>query len=311
MIEELNRFATTYGGLLGLFGAVTGLFGLGYGFYARSNPAPSKHKLLFKVFALELDPEAFVARFSRKRRQDGFTSYVDFWNCGTEPVTGGVIREPLSIGVQERDGQQLIRVDVKRESHPGVSQIRAVAVGNAARLEWAHLDPGMSARLEVVTKLPAAGDEIQIFGSGLRLEIVRARAFDDLSTLVGKVVRSVLIAMGLALFAFTTGRLLSWISSYHLSTGVWAALSIPVVMALILIMALSASAPLGLRALLGWVLNARSPIERNEGAPSLQVQMQHVIRGQQLTQHRMRVEHAENELRLKALLKDPRRDDTA
>lgn len=299
MIDELNGLANKYGGLLGLLGTIFGVVGVFYGFYARNNPKPSKHKLLFKTFAPDHIPERMVSAMRNKRRTKTFKSYVDIWNAGSEPVTGGVIRQPVSVGVQEREGQALVGAEIVSESHPGVSQIKAVVTGNVAQLDWAHLDPGMCARVELLTTLPTAGDHIAIFGSGLRLEIVRARAFDDPTTVVGVVIRGALWGFGVLAFVSATGVCLEWLASNELPKGIWMALSIPVTIAAFIFVSLAVGAGLGLRAAMGWVLNAKSPIERHNGTPPGYALMRDLVGAERL--ERMQMEADDASVRIKAL----------
>jgi hypothetical protein len=301
MLQQLNAFSTQYGGLLGLAGLALAVFGVAYGFYARNNPKPSKYKLIFKVFAPETVSDALIRAVTRRKRVKPFTCHVDIWNSGSEPITGGVIREPLRVGVQERDGQELVSAEVLRESHPGVSAIRAEVTGLSARIDWAHFDPGMCARIELRTKLPLAGTELTVFGSGLRLEIVRARRFDDPSTLLGIASRSLLIGVGVLTFAATAGALLGWVSGYGLAMIIWVALSIPIALALLLLGGFSAGVGLGLHAVLGWVFNARSPIEHTDGMPPSHEQLVRSLRSQQLALDRMEMEHYERENHLRYL----------
>ena len=301
MLSQLNKIATDYGGLLGILGTVLGLIGLGYGFYARNNPAPSKHKLLFKTFAPGRFSDGFISALRKRKTPRTFVSFVDVWNCGTEPVSGGVIREPLSVGVQESEGQKLISASVVKESHPGVSQMKAVLDGATARLEWAFWDPGMSARLELVTMLPASGDEITIFGSGLRLQIVRARAFDDPTTPFGLSARIAIWSLGLGVFAVLFGLSLGWLSSRELSTLVLVAISLPVAFAVLLLISVATGVAFGVRTLLGWVLNARSPVEAALGGPELDSEVRKMLRAQMLSD-KIRLEHLEQDLQLQDLL---------
>ena len=289
------------GGLLGLAGLVLAVFGVAYGFYARNNPKPSKYKLIFKVFAPETVSDALIRAFTRRKRVMPFTCHVDIWNSGTEPITGGVIREPLRIGVQERDGQELVGVEVLRESHPGVSAIKAEVAGLAARIDWAHLDPGMCARIELRTKLPLAGTELTVFGSGLRLDILRARRFDDPSTTFGIASRLLLTAVGVSTFAGTSGALLGWVSGHSLSMVTWVVLSIPIAFALLVVISLSVGVGLGLHAMVGWVVNARSPIELTDGVPPLHEQTLRNLRSHQTRLDGMELENFERENHLRYL----------
>lgn len=269
MISELNRFATENAGLTFLTGVVLAIVGVAYGVYARHNPARPKHRLNFKPFGFDGVVELIGRNpIRRRRRSESYKSHVDIWNYGSEPITAEVIREPLSVGIQSGSSQQLISAEVVRESHPGLSNFSLTLDGNAARLSWEHFDPGMCVRLSLDTKEPIGNDEIEVFGSGFRMDIRRVRPFDDSSTLAGKIIKlSIGGILPLAIFSNLAGSFLQWATALTLSKPVWMLLAAPIAIALLLIVAASFGTGLGLLSALGRMLNLRSPLERQVGVP--------------------------------------------
>lgn len=307
MISELNRFATENAGLTFLIGVVLAVVGVAYGVYARHNPARPKHRLNFKPFGFDGVVE-FIGRnpIRRRRRTENYKSHIDIWNYGTEPITADVIREPLSFGIQSSAGQQLLAAEVIRESHPGLSAFSVALDGNAARLSWGHFDPGMCVRLALETKEPLRNDEIEVFGSGFRMEIRRVRPFDDSSTLVGKAIKGGFGGvLPVGMFSALAGQFVYWMSSLSLSQPIWILLAAPVAIALLVIAAVSFGAGFGLLSALGKLLNLRSPLERQFGIPHQLHDVDRFLAHERYRLDVQRLEMLEREGRLHRLTEKP------
>jgi hypothetical protein len=306
MLEALNRFGAAYGGLLGVAGVMLAICGVLYGVYSRNNPTRPKHRLQFAVYAADdLLLDFWAGRRRRSRNQQTFLTVVDVWNSGSEPVPSNIIREPLALVLQD-PGVQILTAQVTHQTHPTVSDFGVEAVGRSAALNWKHFDPGMGVRIEVATDRPTQANAIQLSGSGYRLEVQRGLEFDDTSTIFGKTIKGILQAViPVVTFSVISGAFLAWLQDLKISGQLWYFVGVPTILVLTIVLSVSIGIGFGLKALIGFAVNTRSPLLRQFGPPQIVTEAErmralaqyHSTRGMQEAQRDIRISSMRKELK--------------
>lgn len=128
---------------------------------------------------------------------------VSFWNNGKLPIEPSDVRTAIFIDFP--DGYRLLDSKVVRENKPAVSAFKLTESQTMdsstprVRLEWAHLDPGLGARLQFIY-VGDADPTLKIAGDILDAEILNG---SELLKRVGPKWLRLLLLMGLLLAALS------------------------------------------------------------------------------------------------------------
>lgn len=272
-MTELNQLASAYAGILAVVGLLLGGASAATAVYFYYNPRQSRHRLSYKIFAQGFFGSGLrrIGNVLRREGERTFSTYVDLWNSGAEPISDDVIREPVTIALQSSAvsrGIVITKIAISRETHAGVSNFAVEMDGDLARLNWIHFDPAMGVRVQIDTNEPLRGDEIAVFGQGLRLIFKRIRNIADIGGVPSVIKKIVVIAAPMAGGVFLGGRALSWVASQDLQGLNTYLYFVAVLVFIALLISLSVAAGSGLNGAIDWIFNTRSPIERVEGEPS-------------------------------------------
>lgn len=274
MMESLNEFATGYAGLLAIVGLVLAVGSTVAAVYFYYNPRQSDYKFSYKTFSRGFFSNGLrrIGNVLKKEEDQTFPVFVDLWNSGANPISSDVIREPITLALQSSavsKGIEIRKVEVVRESHPGVSGFGIELDDGAAKLVWTHFDPEMAVRVRMETTQPLSADQIAVFGQGLRLTFKRVRNLSDIGGAASLSKNVIMIGVPIVAVVAIGGWALRWLTTQGvvgmISYLYFIALFVSVVILVLGAVMLGAA----INSIIEWAFNTRSPIEKIEGEPSL------------------------------------------